>query len=41
MFSNIDTDISPTYLCDQANGMKIFFIALGFYHAALIVGRRN
>jgi len=40
-FNTISTDISPVYLCQIATGMKTFFIALGFFTASLIVGRRN
>ncbi|TCB50302.1 hypothetical protein E0H80_08320 [Acinetobacter sp. ANC 4779] len=40
-FKTIQSDISPVYLCQIATGMKAFFIALGFFTASLIVGRRN
>lgn len=40
-FGTVETDISPTYLCEIAQGMKAFFIALGMYTASLIVGRRT
>ncbi|MEC8125043.1 MAG: virulence factor TspB C-terminal domain-related protein [Pseudomonadota bacterium] len=40
-FGSVETDISPTYLCEIAQGMKAFFIALGMYTASLIVGRRT
>lgn len=40
-FNDIETDISPTYLCEIAKGMKTFFVALGFFTASMIVGRRN
>lgn len=40
-FANHSLDISPIYLCQQASMIKAFFIAFGFWTAAMIVGRRN
>ncbi|MEG2359074.1 virulence factor TspB C-terminal domain-related protein [Acinetobacter sp.] len=40
-FRDQTLDISPTYLCQQASMIKTFFIAFGFWTAAMIVGRRN
>ncbi len=40
-FFSVDTDLSPVYLCEIAEGTKPFFIALGFFLSAGIVGRRN
>lgn len=39
-FSNISLDLTPTKLCEIASGVQGFVIALGFYCAAQIVGRR-
>ncbi|WP_227560907.1 hypothetical protein [Acinetobacter bereziniae] len=40
-FATIETNLSPTYLCEIAQGMKAFWVAFGLYTASLIVGRRN
>ncbi|MFR9678273.1 hypothetical protein [Acinetobacter sp. SEK570] len=39
-FMVVPIDLSPVYLCQIAEGIRAFFIALGFYIASLIVGRR-
>jgi len=38
---SIPIDLSPVWLCEIAQGVKPFFIALGFYFASNIVGRRQ
>ncbi|WEI14012.1 hypothetical protein PX668_01475 [Acinetobacter soli] len=38
---SIPIDLSPIWLCEIAQGVKPFFIALGFYFASNIVGRRQ
>jgi hypothetical protein len=39
-YSNISLDLTPTKLCEIASGVQGFVIALGFYFASQIVGRR-